>query len=212
MRKSAVAMMLALGSVVLTAPAKTKKPVGLSQLFCHAQSVFVDTYEGAPDSRLQQMYPLDYDAAVGVQQRIEKWGRYKAVYEEDQADLVFVVWRARPEGNRLPGQPTQMPPMRPPQSQDPGMGPGTGQNPQSAPGQNPGESGGDAAAQTRPAMADYPWRDELAVYQPRNAEDMISPLWKKQDKDGLKDPRMTLFGDLADAVDDACSTATGSSQ
>jgi len=211
MRRSVVLVAVVLGSVVMTAPAKTKKPVGLSQLFCHAQFVFADTYEGAPDARLQQMYPLDYDAAVGVQQLIERWNRYKVVYEEDQADLVFMVWRARPEGNRLPGEPTQMPPMRPPQTQDPGMGPGAGQNPQGAPGRNPGMGpGGDAAAQTRPAIADYPWKDELAVYQPQNAESMVSPLWKKQDKDGLKAPNMTLFGGLADAVDDACANAPGS--
>lgn len=207
MRRAVVVVMLAVGSVAATAPAKTKKPVPLSQLFCHAQFVSVETYEGAPDSRVAQQYPVDYDAAVGVQQRIAKWGRYKVVYEEDQADLVFVVWRARPEGNRLPGEPTQMPPMRPPQSSDPG----TGQSPQGAPGRNPGMGPeGDAGTQTRPAMADYPWKDELAVYQPENAESLLSPLWKKQDKDGLKAPNMTLFGDLADAVDDGCAQAPGS--
>ncbi|MGC2617447.1 MAG: hypothetical protein WA414_00310, partial [Acidobacteriaceae bacterium] len=121
MRKSVFVVVLTLATVVVTAPAKTKKKASLSQLLCQARYVSVETFEGAPDANLARQYPLDYDAAVGVQQRIQKWGRYTLVNENQQADLVLVVWRARPQGNRLPG-PTQMPPVRGPQIPDPGAG------------------------------------------------------------------------------------------
>lgn len=214
MRKSVFVVLLALGSIVVTAPAKTKKKSSLSQLFCQAHYVYVQTYEGSPDATLARQYPLDYDAAIGVQQRIQRWGRYALVTENQQADLVFVVWRGRPQGNRLPGQPTQMPPVRAPQIPDPGTGTGTGNNPgnpQGKPGQDPGGMGGPdgvGVSHGGQGVATYPPNDQLAVYQPQGD----APLWKKSEKDGLKEPNMTLFGQLGEAVDDACSQATGSPQ
>jgi hypothetical protein len=217
MRRSVVVVLVALGGVTVTAPAKAKKEAPLSRMFCQARYVYVETYEGAINPDIARQYPADYDAAVGVQQRIERWDRYKLAYEEQQADLVFVVWKARPEGNRLPGQPTQMRPVTMPQIPGTGTGPSPGQNPrnpQGTPGQTPGDTGGpDGAGISRggPGVAVYPPNDQLAVYQPQGDGSLAAPLWKKTEKDGLKEPRMTLFGQLADAVDDACSNATGSS-
>ena len=63
-----------------------------------------------------------------------------------------------------------------------------------------------------PGFALYPPNDQLAVYQPQSDESLQGALWKKSGKDGLKEPEMTLFGDWADAVDEACATPTGSPQ
>jgi len=58
----------------------------------------------------------------------------------------------------------------------------------------------------------WPVHDQLAVYMPQNDESLDAPIWKKSEKDGLSEPDMPLFGKIADAVDDACSTAVRSSK
>jgi hypothetical protein len=215
MRKIAFVALLATAGAVVTAPAKTKKEPSLSKLFCQASYVSVETWEGPPDARLQLQYPLDFDAAVGVEQRIQQWGRYKLVDERQQADLVFVVWKARPGGNRLPGQPTQMPPVSAPPTTDPGVGQAPNPRNPGMPGQSPGGTGGPdgvGVSNGGPGVAVYSPNDQLAVYQPQSDEGLQAPLWKKTEKDGLKEAHMTLFGQLADAVDDACSNIPGTSQ
>jgi hypothetical protein len=223
MRKIVIVVLLAMGGAVATAPAKTKKEPSLSKLFCHARFAYVETYEGDLNPNIARQYPSDYDAATGVEQRLQQWGRYSLTQTEQQADLVFVVWKARPEGNRLPGQPTQMPPISVPQIPDPGTGQTPG-NPQGTPGQSPGNprgtpgqppgGGPDGAGVSHggPGAGVYPTNDQLAVYLPQSDENQQAPLWKKTEKDGLSEPRMTLFGELADAVDDACSDAGKGSQ
>ena len=138
MRKGVLLAAVVLGGMAATAPAKTKKEAVIPKLFCNAQYVTVQTYEGDPDAWLARQYPSDYDAAIGVQNRIEHWGRYHMVYSPgaQSVDLIFVVWKERKTGNRLPGQPTEMPPMGGPR--EPGSG---------GPGQNPGQP---AEARTGP--------------------------------------------------------------
>ena len=215
MKKSMV-LLLVLGCAAGTAPAKTKKEAPLSQLFCHAQYVYVETYDGDLNPNVARQYPQDYDAVVGVQQRIQKWGRYTLVYGPQDADLVWVVWKERKGGNRLPGQPTQMPPVSMPQPSDPGTGqnPG-GQGQPGAPGgprQNPGGIGGPDGVGISNGGPEvgmvWPANDQLAVYMPQSDESLQSPIWKKSEKDGLSEPDMPLFGKIADAVDDACSNST----
>lgn len=223
MRKSVLVLVLIFGGVVGTAPAKAKKEAPLSKMFCHAQYVYVETYEG--DTLNRNVSQEDYDAAIAVQKRIQRWGRYMLVYEQQQADLVWVVWKERRGGSRLPGQPTGLPPIGSspgdnPNVPDPGTGGpqvgGRGQypgGPQSGPGgQNPGgisdgpdgvglgRSGGGAPL----GGAIVPPGDLLAVYMPPGDESLSSPIWKKSEKGGLEPP-MHLFAELADAVDDACS-------
>jgi hypothetical protein len=209
-----VLLLLVLGGVVGTAPAKAKKDALLSKLFCQAQYVYVEAYEG--DALNPNVAPEDRGAVDAVEQRIERWGRYTLVYEPRQADLVWVVWKERKGGNRLPGQPSGVPPMNMPQPNDPGSGPG--QNPggpgqPGAPGgprQNPGGVGGPdgvGISNGGPGVgAVWPVNDQLAVYMPQNDESLESPIWKKSEKDGLEPP-MHLFAELADAVDDACSNS-----
>ncbi len=215
MRKAVLITILVLGAVVGTAPAKTKKEAALSKLFCHAQYVYVQTSEGDPDAEVAREYPDDYNAAIGVEQRLQHWGRYKLVYQPQQADLVWVVWKQRKGGNRLPGQPSQMPPMAQPQNpggpgQNPGgPGSGPGQNPGN-PRQNPGGIGGPdgvGVSNGGPGVGMvWPVNDQLAVYMGPSDESLQSPIWKKSEKDGLSEPDMPLFGKIADAVDDGCST------
>ena len=224
MRNAVVVAGLVLFGVVGTAPAKTKKPASVSKLFCHAQYVYVQTYEGDPDSQTAREYPDDYNAAVGVQQRLQKWGRYKLVYEQQQADLVWVVWKQRKGGNRWPGQPSQAPPviMLPGPGNGPGQNPGgVGPNP-GGPGQNPGGPGGTrqnpggispdggGVSNGGPGVGMvWPVNDQLAVYMPQSDESFEGAIWKKSEKDGLSEPDMPLFGKIADAVDDGCSDSTG---
>lgn len=225
MRNATLLAVLVLAGVVGTAPAKAKKEAQLSKLFCHAQYVYVQTYEGDPDAQVAREYPADYNAAVGVEQRLKRWGRYTLVYEQQQADLVWVVWKERKGGNRLPGQPSQMPPMSMPQPPGPGTGPATspggpGQNPGRSPGggtpgQNSGGIGPDGVGTSNggPGVGMvWPVNDQLAVYMPQDDESLQSSLWKKSEKDGLSEPDMPLFGKIADAVDDACSNSTSGSK
>lgn len=211
MRRSGWLVILLMSGAVAISPAKTKK-AELPQLFCQARYVYVETYEGDPSAPLvAEQYPLDSNAALGVEHRVESWGRYKLVYEQQLADLVLVVWKARPEENRLPGQPTQMPPAQGPPILDPGTeSPGNPQfpgDPQRGPRQNPGLGGPDGVGVSSggPGVATWPSKDQLAVYEKPSEESLTAPLWKKTEKDGLAEPDMTLFGKLADAVDDACS-------
>jgi hypothetical protein len=199
-----------------TAPAKTKKEEVIPKLFCNAQYVMVQTWEGAPDAYLAREYPSDYDAAVGVQNRIESWGRYRVLYASSTqpVDLIFVVWKERKTGSRLPGQPTEMPPESGPREPGSGTG-GAGQTPgqpgqPQRPGQIPGvdDGPGDVGVSHGggPGIGGvFPVDDELAVYTSFDGQNMSAPLWKHSLKDGLKEPNMPLFRKFADAVDDACS-------
>ena len=225
MKKSALVSVLVftlfLGAAVGTAPAKAKKDAPLSKLFCHALYVYVQTYEGDPDADVAREYPQDYDAAIAVQQRLQRWGRYTLVYEQKSAELVFVVWAERKGGNRPPGQPTGIPPVSGPRVPDPGTGGPGGSSPGSYPGgpisgpggtgQNPGGidgpngAGGSRSGGGRPQGAEIvPPGDLLAVYMPAGDESLDAPIWKKSEDGGLQPP-MHLFAELADAVDDACS-------
>jgi len=218
MRNAVLVSVLVVCGVVGTAPAKTKKEAQLSRLFCHAQYVYVETTEGDPDVEVARDYPDDYKAAIGVEQRMQHWGRYTLVYQPDQADLVWVVWKQRKGGNRYPGQPTQMPPATMPQppgsGTDPGTGPGQnpggpGQNP-NRPGQNPGgigEPDGVGTSRGGPGVGVMlPVTDQLAIFMGSSDVSDAAPIWKKAEKDGLSEPDMPLFGKIADAVDDACSS------
>jgi hypothetical protein len=211
MRNSVLLLLLFLSGMMSTAPAKSKKEAPLPRLFCNAQYVSVTTWEGEPDAYLSREYPSDYNAAMGVQNRIEKWGRYHVVYETNPpVDLVFLVWKERKEGNRYPGQPTEMPPPSGPRQ--PGNSPGApGQNPQQPgqPGEGPGvwnAPGSAGAQQGRSGVGGmYPLDDQLSVYMSVEDVNQGSPIWRRSEKDGLKEPNMLLFKELADAVDDACS-------
>jgi hypothetical protein len=212
MRKSALIVILLLAAgTVQTAPAKTKKKAQLSKLFCQARYVSVQTYEGDTTAEVGRAYPLDYNAAIGVQHRVQTWGRYVLVYPPQPADLVFVVWKEPQDGNRLPGQPTGIPPVSTPRMPDPGTRyPGqTPGQPGQQPGQGPGGvDGPDGVGVSRggPGIGGvWPVHDQLAVYLPWGDGEMSAPLWKKSEKDGLNEPDMKLFGKLADAVDDGCS-------
>jgi hypothetical protein len=218
MRNGVLLVVVVLGGVAAAAPAKTKKEEVIPKLFCNAQYVSVQTYEGAPDVYLARDYPSDYDAAVGVQNRIEGWGRYRLVYASSitqSVDLIFVVWKERATGNRLPGQPTEMPPVGGPREPGPGTGapgqnPGQPGQPQRYPGQGPGVDDGPGNVGVTqgggPGVGGvFPVDDQLAVYTMFDDQHTSAPLWKHSLKDGLKEPNMPLFRKFADAVDDACS-------
>ena len=190
MRKSLLFLLLMMGFVVAAGPAKAKKEAPPSKLFCQARYVYVQTYEGDPDAQIAREYPQDYDAAVAVQQTLKRWGRYMLVYQQQNADLVFVVWKERKGGNRLPGQPTGMPPVTGPHVPDPGtQGPGAGgpgNNPQGGSGQNPGGIDGPDGVGVGHSGSGQPLDgrvgppgDLLAVYEPPGNKSLHSPIWKR---------------------------------
>jgi hypothetical protein len=222
MKRSALVLVLIftlfLGGAVGTAPAKAKKDAPLSKLFCQARYVYVQAFAGDPLN--PDVVPEDREAAIAVQQRVEKWGRYILVYQQRQADLVFAVRAERKGGNRLPGQPTGTPPISSPRVPDPGTGGSGNGGPGSYPGgpatgrlgagQNPGAIdepdgvGGSHSGGGPPVGgAIVPPGDLLAVYMPPANESLDVPIWKKSEDGGLQPP-MHLFAELADAVDDAC--------
>ncbi len=214
-----VAVLMLTAGIVGTAPAKTKKDPVVPKLFCNARFVSVQTYEGDADAYASREYPADYEAAIGVRDRIQRWGRYTVVYPPQPVDLVFVVWKERKGGNRLPGQPTEIPPVGGPREPGPGAGPGPGSGP--GPGQNPGQPGPSRGPGQTPGIGDdgpgdvgissggmagvFPVNDQLAVYTTFGDQTTSAPLWKHAQKDGLKEPDVPLFRKLADAIDDACS-------
>ncbi|HVT96430.1 MAG TPA: hypothetical protein VHE33_02920 [Acidobacteriaceae bacterium] len=218
MKWGIVLLVVVLGGIATTASAKKKKEEGLPKLFCNAQYVKVQTQEGDPTPSLAAEYPSDYNAAVGVENRIQHWGRYTVIDQPSlqPVDLVFVVWKERKTGNRLPGQPTEMPGGGP---RRPGSGPGgpgqypggpgqyPGQPPQ-GPGEAPGIGGGpgDASGAPGPGVGImFPVDDQMAVYVTQGDGSLGAVLWRHSEKDGLKEPNMPLFRKFADAVDDACS-------
>jgi hypothetical protein len=214
MKRGIVLVFVVLGGITVTAPAKKKKEEGLPKLFCNAQYVKVQTQEGEPGPWLAAEYPSDYNAAVGVENRIEHWGRYTVIYQPSpqSVDLVFVVWKERKTGNRLPGQPTEMPgggPRRPGSGPGgPGQYPGQPGQPQGNPGEGPGIGGepGDVGGIPGPGVGVmFPVDDQMAVYMTQGDGSLSAPLWRHSEKDGLKEPNMPLFRKFADAVDDACS-------
>jgi len=207
-----VAVFMLAAGIAETAPAKTKKEAVVPKLFCNARFVSVQTYEGDADAYASREYPADYEAAIGVRNRIQRWGRYTVVYPPQPPDLVLVVWKERKGGNRLPGQPTEIPPVGGPREPGSGTGPGAGQIPgqpgrPNQPGQGPGigDGPGDVGISEGGMSGVFPVNDQLAVYTTFGDQTTSAPLWKHAQKDGLKEPDMPLFRRLADAVDDACS-------
>ena len=180
-------MALALASVAAQSlggqqAAKTDLP----KIFDKAQYVYVEAESGDVDSR--NTTAEDRQAIYNVEKQLRAWGRYMLTMGRDHADLIIRVHKSRVQSNNVPvvvpGGPRQ--PGRNPFPRDPSDPAG---NPQSGPGLG--------------VEAGSP-EDELSVYIPGGAGSSVSgPIWNDAAKNGLNPPRLPLFQELKNDVEEA---------
>ncbi|HEY1502551.1 MAG TPA: hypothetical protein VGF88_23445 [Acidobacteriaceae bacterium] len=201
---------LVLGGVVGTSPAKAKKDAPVSQLFCHARFVYVETAEG--DVLNPNVMNEDRDAATDLQQRLEEWKRYTLVIRRSDADLVFVVRTGRLAETGVTASTSRDP--NPGISGRVGSGPGGADQSPGAGGtpnlgtngQDPADSAGAAGRNGRLGVGGEVGDpdDTLWIYQgPGEGPALHSWLWRRSESGGLQNP-MPLFQQVRRAVDTGC--------
>lgn len=217
MTRSQVVALLLVGGLAVPVYAKKKREAPLSQIFCQAQFVYVETYDG--DITNPYILPADRDAATGLEDRLQDWKRYKLVLSRNEADLVFVVRTGRAAGainnypypTQNPTMPGASPQMRVPiggsPGQNPGGGPGNGGSGSGGPGMGPDEQGGLSPANGRGGEVGPP-DDWMAIYMKPGNASLHAPIWEHSQKDGLQGP-MPLFQKVRDAVETECAAAPG---
>ncbi|HEX4311197.1 MAG TPA: hypothetical protein VHZ25_14285 [Acidobacteriaceae bacterium] len=203
-------VLLVLGGAVGTAPAKAKKDPPLSQLFCHARFVYVETAEG--DVLNPNVMNDDRDAAADLQQQLEDWKRYTLVVRRSEADLVFVVRTgrlaeagvtARTSRDPNPGISGRVGGGPGGADQGPGAGgtPNAGTNSQD-PADSAGAGGRNGGVGVGGEIGDP--NDTLWVYQGLGDGPALHTwLWRRSESGGLQNP-MPLFQQVRRAVDTAC--------
>lgn len=160
--------------LVLAVPTLIAKPKAVMPLaVTNATYAFVTTYEG--DANNPGLTPEDRHAIIDVQQAIEKWGRYKLVYNAREAELILVVRTGR--AAEINGD----------LQQGPRVGPG--------PASGPGGSAGTIGAN----IGD--WEDTLDVYVASQDLKSAQPLWRGRAANGLKAPAMPLMKDFQSKVE-----------
>jgi hypothetical protein len=214
--------LVVMGGAVATAPAKNKKDAQLPPLFCQAHNVYVQTANGDPQQ--PGVLPGDRAAAIALILQLQAWKRYTLVTDPQQADLVWVVrtGRAAPPGTGNSGG--GLGANGSPVNQDPSGtitnpgGPnmsrgGPAQNSPGGPGQGglsgpggmgSGDSMGAGPSSSRGATGSD---DVLAVFQRPNGGPLSSPLWQKNEYNGLQGPKLPLFERIRTAVDASCAAA-----
>jgi hypothetical protein len=228
MKIRGLVVLLAVSGAVAAAPAKNKKEAPVPQLFCQAHNVYVQTANGDPQG--PGVSPADRAAANALIAQLTDWKRYTVVTDPQQADLVWVVRAGRaaapaagsssggtgPNGSTANQDPSGMGanPGGPGANRDgqggmngPGApgGPGGigGPGTQTGPGgMNPGESTGASANGNRGAGSQD---DVLAIFQRPNGGPLSSPLWQRNQQNGLENPKMALFQQIRTAVDAGCA-------
>lgn len=218
MKIRGLVLVLVLGGAVAAAPAKNKKDAQLPQLFCQAQHVYVQTASGDPQR--PEVVPEDRAAANALVAQLQSWKRYVVVTDPQQADLVWVVRT----GRATPGGGGGMGPNGGGANQDPsGMGsnpggPGASRGGQggingpgsqgglgNAGGVNPADGMGAGANGNRAAGSSMGAPDDvLAIFQRPNGGPLSSPLWQRNEHNGLEAPKMPLFQQIRNAVDASC--------
>jgi hypothetical protein len=224
MTRSRITVLLLLISLALPVYAKKKKNTGISQLFCQAQYVYVQAFNGDIDN--PWLYPPDREEAEELEQQIIDWHRYTVVLYPHDADLVFLVRAGRLASAGNGPYPGGGPGIGPPV---PGQIPAGGQaripingGPASQgpyPTQNPNQTTPNGGGVSRDPNAPYgatpavpgqvgaeagPPHDWMAIYsKPWDEQIPGTPLWEKSKKDGLQG-RMPLFLEIKNRVDTEC--------
>ena len=88
-KRNLIASVLVLSATLLMAGDKAILPGIIGQ----ARYVEVTTYDG--DVYRPEVSQEDRQAVLDVQDALEKWGRYRLVYDSNKAELLFVVRKGR---------------------------------------------------------------------------------------------------------------------
>jgi hypothetical protein len=171
-----------LAPVMICAQNKPKKQSGLSSAFENARYVYVKAVEG--DALRPEVYPEDRQAIEDVENGVRNWNRYFVTTNLGDADLVFVVRKARAVGAQVRG----------------GIGVGQpGPRQQSGPDPRQTPSGDSVGAGTEVGPAD----DLLQVFITNPEGRLVGPIWTRDLIDGLDGPAIPLLRQLRAAVEKA---------
>lgn len=209
MKKSVVLLVVILGGIMGTAPAKTKKQPVLSQLFCQARFVYVETADGTVYD--PQAVPADRDVAAALEQHLQDWKRYALVARREEADLVWVVRTGRavgvgvdtgyPTGETRVGARVGAGTSSGPGAQGSAPGGNLGSN-----GQDPGNAGSGRGTPGAVSTQVGDPSDLLTIYEgDAEGSSQHTRLWRKSESGGLVDPGMPLFEQIRNAVDTGCA-------
>lgn len=167
-RKASVFSVLLLFVFALAVKAEDKNAI--SAVIKNATYVYVMAYSG--DVISPEVLPDDRHAIQNVQSAIEKWGRYKLVYNRGEADLVLVVRTGRLA--EVKG----------------GVQVGVGKVGDTTTKSHGSSIGGEVGDP----------QDTLEVYMASQGTNS-PPLWRGRAQDGLKAPEMRLVQELRSKVE-----------
>jgi hypothetical protein len=188
MHRILVSLLLVSVTLSVRAQSSTQDPKpNLPKIFDTARYVYVEAESGDRTSR--DLTTEDRQAIYNVEKQLKAWDRYALTLSREHADLILRVHKSR-VGSNIPvvvgGGPKQ-PGSRSPFPSDPSNPSGPAQN--SAPGLS-----------TEAGSPD----DELSVYiSSGSASSMSGLIWNDSQKNGLNMPRLPLFQELKQDVEDA---------
>ncbi len=181
---TAIALVLAFGSLSLPAQKQSKKNSAPPAVFNNARYVYVQAEDG--DITNPRLFPEDRQAISDVLDGLREWNRYAIAITPGDADLIFVVRKGRllsaqgsvgiSRGSSIPRTPSGS--RDPTSPQDPGTSLGVGS-----------EVG--------------PPDDVLWVYMPNGDRKRGTQIWVGRQDDGLDAPKIPLLRQLRAAVDQA---------
>jgi hypothetical protein len=176
-------------SVLAQSSTQEQKP-DLPKIFDTARYVYVEAESG--DSTSRDLTTEDKQAIYNVEKELRAWNRYTLTLSREHADLILRVHKSR-VGSNIPvvvsGGPRQ-PGSRSPFPSDPSNPSGS-----SGPAQN-----GAPGLGTEAGSPD----DELSVYiSSGSASSPGVAVWHDSSKNGLNTPRLPLFRQLKQDVEDA---------
>jgi hypothetical protein len=186
-----VSLLLASAGLGVFAQSSTQDPKpNLPKIFDTAQYVCVEAESGERTSR--DLTTEDRQAVYNVEKQLKAWGRYNLTLSCEHADLVVRVHKSRVGSNNIPvvvsGGPRQ-PGSRSPFPSDPSNPSGS-----SSPAQNGPGLGTEAGSPD----------DELSVYISSGSSSSPGvPVWHDSSKNGLNTPRLPLFQELKQDVEEA---------
>jgi hypothetical protein len=186
-----VLLLLASAGLGVFAQSSTQDPKpNLPKIFDTALYVYVEA--GSGDSTSRDLTTEDRQAIYNVEKQLKAWGRYTLTLGREHADLILRVHKSRVGSNNIPvvvsGGPRQ-PGSRSPFPSDPS---------------NP--SGSPSPAQNGPGLGTEAGSpdDELSVYiSSGSASSPGVAIWHDSSKNGLNTPRLPLFQELKQDVEDA---------
>jgi len=176
--------------------AKNKKKQALPDYVLKAQTIAVVI---RPDAGEPLTNPLaNRTAQENVTDAITKWGRFKLVTDEQNADLIVAVRKGHTSGPTIGNSPTDDPPVIYPPSG--GDVPGAGQQGRSPnPGLGrPGDRGPHIGNEIGPS------EDSFEVYMGGVDEPMDAPpIWRYVAKDALNSPQVTAVEQFRNAINES---------